>query len=184
MSRKDLTGAIFGWLTVLEYVGTNKHRTSMWKCQCKCGTIKTIPGSCLTKGHSKSCGCKKLEQIKELHTLNKKYSGTILENRVLITYKHNADRKGRVFELSEDSFYKLIHQPCYYCGTAESNTLKNQYSDAVLNYNGIDRLDSTIGYIESNCVPCCTTCNRMKLDLGNKDFLEWVARVFNNMNKK
>lgn len=183
--HEDLTGQVFGWMTVLEFAGLNKHRTTTWKCQCKCGTIKNVVRSCLIKGQTKSCGCKKLEQIKDLHITNKKYSGTPLENHVLVSYKHNAGRKGHVFELSEKTFYKLIHEPCYYCGTAASNTIKDEYSDATLSYNGIDRLDSKVGYIEDgNCVPCCTTCNRMKLELGEQDFLDWVELVFNHMSTK
>jgi 5-methylcytosine-specific restriction endonuclease McrA len=29
---------------------------------------------------------------------------------------------------------------------------------------GIDRVDNSIGYTPDNCVPCCTQCNRIKLD--------------------
>ena len=39
---EDLTGRRFGKLVVLEYVGTNKNRRSIWKCQCDCGIIKNI----------------------------------------------------------------------------------------------------------------------------------------------
>lgn len=29
-------------------------------------------------------------------------------------------------------------------------------------YNGVDRLDSSMGYTPDNCVPCCWECNNMK----------------------
>ena len=29
--------------------------------------------------------------------------------------------------------------------------------------NGVDRVDSAVGYSESNCVSCCATCNMMKI---------------------
>jgi hypothetical protein len=183
--HEDLTGRVFGWMTVLEYAGVNKHRITTWKCQCKCEAVKVVERSCLIKGHTKSCGCKKLEQIKDLHKSNKKYSGTSLENRVLVVYKGNSKRKGREFSLSEETFYTLIHAPCHYCGTKNSNSIKDAYSDETMSYNGIDRLDSKVGYVETgNCVPCCTTCNRMKLELGEEDFLEWVELVFNNTSTK
>ena len=54
---EDLTGRRFGKLVVLEYVGTNKNRRSIWKCQCDCGIIKNISGHDLKMGKTKSCNC-------------------------------------------------------------------------------------------------------------------------------
>lgn len=60
--EKDLTGQIFGFLTVLErdteYKETNniKSRHTYWKCQCKCGEIKIILGNSLLSGATTSCG--------------------------------------------------------------------------------------------------------------------------------
>lgn len=54
---EDLTGRRFGKLIVLEYVGTNKNRHSIWKCQCDCGIIKNISGHDLKMGKTKSCNC-------------------------------------------------------------------------------------------------------------------------------
>ena len=54
---ENLTGRRFGKLVVLEYVGTNKNRHSIWKCQCDCGIIKNISGHDLKMGKTKSCNC-------------------------------------------------------------------------------------------------------------------------------
>lgn len=56
---KDLTGKQFGKLKVLEWAGSNKHNSSLWLCECECGTKKIIPSSTLIKGESNSCGCLK-----------------------------------------------------------------------------------------------------------------------------
>lgn len=48
-------------------------------------------------------------------------------------------------------------------------------------YNGVDRINSTDGYSISNCVPCCETCNKMKLDYDQHDFLEHVKKITNNI---
>ena len=63
----DLTGQQFGYLIVLEVdkKATLEHRNKSttsngqlyWKCQCKCGNIKSIAGNHLRKGDIKSCGC-------------------------------------------------------------------------------------------------------------------------------
>lgn len=61
MSSKDLTNQKFGLLTVLERdfddPRNKTQKSSFWKCQCKCGNIKTISYSNLKQGQTKSCGC-------------------------------------------------------------------------------------------------------------------------------
>lgn len=54
---KDLTGQVFGDLTVIKR-GENKRTTASWVCKCTCGKIKEIVGSTLRNGMSTSCGCK------------------------------------------------------------------------------------------------------------------------------
>lgn len=65
MSFNDLTGKVFNEWTVL-YRDINREQEMKkdkgysvvhWKCKCSCGTIKSIPGSNLTRGKTKSCGC-------------------------------------------------------------------------------------------------------------------------------
>ena len=53
---KDLTGKVFGRLTVL---GLNRieNRKSYWDCLCSCGTKITVNGSNLVSHTTKSCGC-------------------------------------------------------------------------------------------------------------------------------
>lgn len=52
----DLTGQIFGRLTIIEYAG-KKNKIIRWKCKCICGNIKIISGKNLKSGQTKSCGC-------------------------------------------------------------------------------------------------------------------------------
>lgn len=56
----DLTGMTFGNLTVLRRSETNsKNGKPMWVCLCSCGNIKSIKGSSLRCGDTRSCGlCK------------------------------------------------------------------------------------------------------------------------------
>jgi hypothetical protein len=44
-------------------------------------------------------------------------------------------------------------------------------------YNGIDRIDSSAGYVPSNVVPCCHDCNFMKGSLGYDEFFDRVAAI-------
>lgn len=59
----DLTGKIFGKLTVLERDNTKKHEAYQ-VCKCECGNIKSIQGSALRTGKTLSCGCLRKETAK------------------------------------------------------------------------------------------------------------------------
>lgn len=68
---QDLTGQIFNKLTVLEYVGADKSRKTLWKCQCDCDahTIIITRGADLRSGKTTSCGCVKSRGEEKIATL-------------------------------------------------------------------------------------------------------------------
>lgn len=67
---KDLTGQRFGRLTAVECVGMDKHSKAMWRCLCDCGEETTVSSGNLNSGATKSCGCLKLDRIKECKTVH------------------------------------------------------------------------------------------------------------------
>ncbi len=79
-------------------------------------------------------------------------------------YKNRASKRNLIFNLSEEEFNTLVNNKCYYC---KINQLKV----------GIDRLDSSIGYCLSNCVPCCKECNYMKGAIPYKEFLKQCKSI-------
>ncbi len=55
----DLTGKIFGNLTVLEKeTKTHSYGGNWWRCRCSCGNIYSTPASLLATGKRTHCGCK------------------------------------------------------------------------------------------------------------------------------
>lgn len=58
---KDLSGKIFGRMTVLCFAGKKEHPNGkahiFWKCKCSCGKTKAASSCALVTGHTKSCGC-------------------------------------------------------------------------------------------------------------------------------
>lgn len=52
----DLTGERFGRWTVERYDG-RRGRKPYWRCRCDCGGKKSVHGSHLKDGRSRSCGC-------------------------------------------------------------------------------------------------------------------------------
>lgn len=60
----DLTGKVFGRLTVIERAGTyrldGQYRPT-WLCQCDCGNQVIVIGANLRSGMTHSCGCLRRE---------------------------------------------------------------------------------------------------------------------------
>lgn len=71
--------------------------------------------------------------------------------------KIKCDKNGRAFLISDEHFLTLCTEHCYYCG--------------LLGDNGVDRLDSNVGYTYDNVVSCCPQCNTMKLDYSMDEFI-------------
>jgi hypothetical protein len=63
----------------------------------------------------------------------------------------------------------------------ESHKFKNRkYNNSEpIFVNGVDRVDSNGDYVKDNCVPCCTTCNRMKMDMSYNIFIKHIIKIRN-----
>lgn len=66
----DLSGQIFGKLTVLRPNGVNKSRSMLWVCACACGGQITTASERLKRGSTTSCGCRRSEASIETITRN------------------------------------------------------------------------------------------------------------------
>lgn len=78
-------------------------------------------------------------------------------------YKYKSAKRNEEFELSEQEFNTLRSLPCYLCGISSSAE----------HINGIDRYNPNIGYVLSNCKPCCTHCNIIK---GQNSFIDLYTK--------
>jgi hypothetical protein len=78
-------------------------------------------------------------------------------------------KRNYAWDLPMDYAESLVVQPCHYCG----------YLELDIHCNGIDRVDNDIGYLVSNCVPCCTICNMSKHKQSYDTFINMCHRVSN-----
>jgi len=53
----DLTGQVFGRLTVLHRHTDSRSKRSRWVCLCDCGSSVVVFSNNLRRGHTQSCGC-------------------------------------------------------------------------------------------------------------------------------
>ena len=66
LATKDLTGKVFGRLTVIEPAGKSNDNHIIWKCECSCGNLCEVNSHLLLSGGTRSCGCLKRETDKRL----------------------------------------------------------------------------------------------------------------------
>ena len=85
-----------------------------------------------------------------------------------LNYKSTAKNDNRLFELTLKQFEVLINSNCHYCDGPGF---------------GIDRMDSSLGYIDGNMLPCCSQCNRMKSIYSYDEFIKKCRSIVTNFNK-
>jgi len=69
MGKKlDHTGVRYGRLVGIKYVSTTPSRQSIWLFQCDCGNTTEVMASAAKFGSTLSCGCLKMDRIKEVNT--------------------------------------------------------------------------------------------------------------------
>ncbi len=164
---------------------TGKIRTKdfpHWKFKCDCGNEEIYPVGRVLIGARKSCGCKNKE-VRKQNGLNKRLEfGFSAKKNLLSSYICSARSRDIEFKLSEDEFYWLTQQNCSYCNSGLLGESKTYTNNGSYLYNGIDRVDSKIGYIFENCVPCCKFCNMAKKNYSVEEFLKWLNNIRNLSN--
>jgi hypothetical protein len=169
MKLIDITGQKFGHLTVVRYLKKLK-----WECLCDCGNFTVVLKTNLIQGKTKSCGC--LQTVGHI-TLLEGESGF---NKVFREYKLNSIIRDIDFKLSKEEFKTIQQQDCFYCGSSPQTIRKVKNNWSCYKYNGIDRVDNNIGYEMSNVVACCKQCNFSKSKYTQKEFIDWVIKVYNH----
>ena len=191
----SLIGKKIRMLTVIRFshVEQAQHKDRvrnkyMFECLCDCGNTTIVNKANLTsmvsKGSTWSCGCLQKERSLKGHEKQRgvprphvqKPNGESILHSNYLNYIRGAKDRGLEFNLTKDEFASLVSKNCYYCDT-EPTEKKKKREFAVRKMNGIDRLDSSVGYNLSNCVPCCKICNYMKLELSENEFLNHIKKI-------
>ena len=177
------TGTKLGSLTVLAWLSRRAGGAGgrfYYSCRCDCGTLLEVRSDSLYP-------IQKQKSCKNCYWIVKK----IPDQDAALTfinhqYRTSARHRELKFELSKQELKELIYSNCHYCGATpevKGNTCDlNQAKDrrayrGVVKYNGVDRVDSDLGYIKSNVVPCCYICNVMKWELTVEQFKNHILDI-------
>lgn len=136
------------------------------KCS-KCKIEKDIENfyknSYSKSGYRSSCkDCKK--QLDVGYYLVQKKEKEKSPERRFVKYKYAAKTRDLEFTITFEQFKALLRDTCLICNS---------------NINiGVDRLDSSKGYIIENCISCCDVCNKMKLDHSFDFFIKHIKKIY------
>lgn len=185
-------GQRFNRLVILDiFKEGNYWRVSV---ECDCGKIKVTNRHSVVSGRTLSCGCFSIENTKRYFTgrpskcrKEKSYAGI---TAAIGQIKNSAKIRGIDYLLTREEATYIMIQNCTYCNqTPNQNSLcrksyKNHTNDGFNHsqfiHNGIDRVNSDIGYKLENCVPCCGKCNVMKKDYSIINWIEHLEKILKN----
>lgn len=143
---KDLTGLVFGYLTVISRAANTKSGEARWNCLCTCGKQKVICGYNLRNGITKSCGCLVSEKTSEFNTTH-----GMSKTRIYRTYKH---MKERCYSKTDKRYSEYGGRGISVCDEWKNDfmsfynwAMNNGYKDNLT----IDRIDVNGNYEPGNC---------------------------------
>lgn len=177
IEKNDLTGRRFGSLIVKKRL-PNTPKDRVWECECDCGAAIKVLGGNLKKKYADPRTPSCLECSFQRKRV---YSNSVVAYRYCV-YQFNARKSGWPFKITYECFEELLRGDCFYCGALPQLLIRNwgvrryaAHNQAEV--NGIDRIDSSLGYIEGNLVSCCYLCNRAKMEDSAEQFLDHARRV-------
>ena len=86
----DITGQVFGKLTVMYRSENTSKGQARWHCKCECGNECDVVGTKLRNGHTKSCGCYQKQQATKAT-----YNNLLSQTYGLLTVIEDAGFGGR-----------------------------------------------------------------------------------------
>ena len=138
----DLTGNVFGKLTVIERNGYNKYKQITWKCKCKCGNTVNIVGHRLRYNETKSCGCLHKQILTTHNSTNTRIYNTWWNIRRRCYNKNNKHYKnygGRGIKVCDEWLNNFV--------AFKEWAMHNGYNDKLT----LDRINVDGNYEPSNC---------------------------------
>jgi hypothetical protein len=159
--------------------------TSIIQCQ-ECGASREVSYS--SRAHTKFCeDCAYARESKRISERSRFWDSTDREYHRFEDLKYKRTPKGKFNRLKQKARKRNIEVTLTfekYCEIVESG--KCFYCDEPLPVmgHGVDRIDSSLGYVFSNCRACCQFCNIMKSDGPEQEFIRRCSKVADIFKKR
>lgn len=146
MKQLNLTGKRFGKLVAIKTAGKTKNGAYLWKCKCDCGNEIIANVGNMKNGHTKSCGCLRVDRCKTNFTKHG------LEHTRL--YGIWSDMRLRCYDEKNIAYHRYGGRGITICDEWKNDVkafydwaTANGYKDSLT----IDRIDNDGNYCPENC---------------------------------
>jgi hypothetical protein len=137
--------------------------------------LKVSAGSGAKTGHKKRQGT---TRVAKLRTDSKERLRHRNIRSLFNDFKARAKKRNLPWNIPFEIYSALIIMDCYICGAPPSS---RRWDSLKFKHNGLDRIDSSEGYILGNVAPCCRTCNNAKRNLNIMEFIRHFKRAICNL---
>ena len=150
--KSDLTGEVFGKLTVMGLCDLRKNGCLVWKCRCACGRYINVTTGRLNSGNAKTCGrlCesysligKRFDRLTVRKKLKKRYFGNVMWECVCdcgaikdvdsLSLKTGNTRSCGCLKVEIMNYKKGVNHYNYNKNLTDEERLKNRYQLSVGN---------------------------------------------------
>ena len=146
MKQLNLTGKRLGKLVVIKTAGKTKNGAYLWQCKCDCGNEIIANVGNLKNGHTKSCGCLRVDRCKTNFTKHG------LEHTRL--YGIWSDMRLRCYDEKNIAYHRYGGRGITICDEWKNDikafydwAMANGYKDSLT----IDRIHNDGNYCPENC---------------------------------
>jgi hypothetical protein len=129
-----------------------------------------------------------IEHINECQCFSNRNFIVPINDRVVKIARNKMNFSGHDKQLSLTEIEALIfYKNCFYCerllGDVGSLYKRNEYGQDLCKMRafGIDRIDSNLGYVIDNVVPCCKNCNHTKREYSAEHFSIATQNIYDKI---
>lgn len=167
----DRTGQVYNNWTFISYIGSNKHKESIWLCRCSCGNIQESVTGNIVSGGSKQC--------RECADKTKPYAHELSD----VFWKQISSRSVRKnfeFTITKEYAYDIFLRQNKKCALSGVDIFLAQTPRDVrfgIRTASLDRIDSLKGYVPGNVQWVHKDINIMKNSMTQEQFIIWCKLV-------
>lgn len=174
VAKKDFLNKTLNGSKVTKLLGSDKHGKLRWEVRCKCNNLFKPNTQDLRKRIERG------RLLCESCLRSKDDENYFWENRFAV-FTGNARKRKIDCQISLDQFVEISNMDCHYCGQQPQLRVQKRQDKRRRSVTGfassIDRMNSSLPYINDNSVPACDLCNRMKSDDSIDEFLSRMKRI-------
>lgn len=173
---KDLTDIKHNRLTPKYPIKKPNNKNIYWYCECECGGTCVVVSGHLGSGAIRSCGCLSKEAHVEL--TKRKFKGICdLSCTFFTQIFRGAKKRNLEFTITKEYIWDLFISQNKKCALSGVDIDLHPLRNTSIQTASLDRIDSSLGYIEGNVQWVHKNLNIMKSNLPLDDFINWCNLV-------